>query len=523
MGFLIPKSKLGMIVRVFFASIIIVGCGAATTAVAGLLQIKTLVSIISVHPGIKTKRIKLQAPGKPQTILLIGSDHRAGDGSFTTSRTDTMLLMRLDPSSSTINVLSIPRDLEVDIPGIGETKINSAYSSGGYPLLIKTIQQDVFPGFAPNHVIDTNFQGFSDLVDAIGCVYSDVDHRYYNQSEEGANNYSSIDIEPGYQKLCGHNESVHGALPFVRFRHTDTDILRNARQQDFIRWAKDGFSLSRLVSERNHLVKVFAAHSTVDRNLQSNDGLLNLINLLLNLNGATIKQIPFPAQLPSADSLTQFVTADSALEHKAFREFMRPTPPAKAKPKPKPKAKHHAKRKHGKHGTKPPPLNVAGLESDPGDGLSQAKSLPHPRMPVYYPKLLNVESAYCWNEVGNCQNGFEPAAAYTHAYPRQYVIPDGSGKVPAYRMTVELNGTLDEYYGIQGVHWKDPPLLKSPSGTMTYKGRTLFLYKDDGSHLTTVAFHVGDNTYWVSNTLDSKLPNNQMIAVAATMLRYHKH
>jgi LCP family protein required for cell wall assembly len=523
-GFLVPKSKTGMIVRVFCAAIIIVACGAATTAVAGLLQVDTLVNLIRVHPGIKSKRIKLPSPGKPQTILLIGSDHRAGDGSFTTSRTDTMLLMRLDSASSTINVLSIPRDLEVSIPGVGTDKINAAYSAGGYGLLIKTIQQNVFPKFQPNHVIDTNFRGFSDLVDAIGCVYSDVDHRYYNQSEVGADNYSSIDIEPGYQKLCGHNQSVHGALPFVRFRHTDTDILRNARQQDFIRWAKDGFSLSRLVSERTHLVKVFANHSTVDRDLQSNDGLLNLINLLLNLNGATIKQIPFPAILPSADDPLQFVTADRTQEQQAFREFMHPSPPPKPKPKTKRKPKPHAKHPHGKHRPAKPLLNVAGLDADPADGLSQAKALPHPRMPVYYPRLINTLSHYCWNETGTCQNLDEPSAAYTHAYPRQYVIPDSSGKkVPAYRITVALNDALDEYYGIQGVHWKNPPLLKSPSGTMTYKGRKLFLYKDDGSHLTTVAFHVGDNTYWVSNTLDSKLPNNQMISIAATMLRYHKH
>ena len=73
------------------------------------------------------------------------------------------------------------------------------------------------------------------MVNAIGCVYTDVDHRYYNNT--ALTDYSSIDIQPGYQKLCGSD-----ALSFVRFRHTDTDIVRNARQQDFIRWAKSQFS-----------------------------------------------------------------------------------------------------------------------------------------------------------------------------------------------------------------------------------------------------------------------------------------
>ena len=98
----------------------------------------------------------------------------------------------------------------------------------------------MFPGLQVNHIIDVNFKGFSDLVDAIGCVYTDVDHRYYNNT--AVTDYSSIDIQPGYQKLCGDNQAETGALAFVRFRHTDTDIVRNARQQDFLRWAKSQFN-----------------------------------------------------------------------------------------------------------------------------------------------------------------------------------------------------------------------------------------------------------------------------------------
>ena len=169
MGLLGAKSRGGMLWRVLVAAVLIVGCCAGAVATAGLLQVNTLVRLISVHKGIKSNQIKLPKPGKPQTLLLIGSDHRSGESSFTDSRTDTMLLVRLNSASSTINVISIPRDLEVDVPGYGgPTKINSAYEEGGYGLLIKTIRDDVFPVFFPNHVIDTNFTGFSDLVDAIG-------------------------------------------------------------------------------------------------------------------------------------------------------------------------------------------------------------------------------------------------------------------------------------------------------------------------------------------------------------------
>ena len=96
-----------------------------------------------------------------------------------------MLLVRLNGSSQTINVLSVPRDLEVNIPGVGQAKINSAYSAGGPNLLIKMLRQQVFPGLHVNHIVDVNFGGFEDLVNAIGCVYADVDHRYYNNSALG--------------------------------------------------------------------------------------------------------------------------------------------------------------------------------------------------------------------------------------------------------------------------------------------------------------------------------------------------
>jgi LCP family protein required for cell wall assembly len=247
-----------MLWRFLLAAIIVTGATAATTAVAGLLEVKQVVDFLSVNPGIVSKQIALPQPGRPETILLIGSDHRAGEP-FRSSNTDTMLLVRLNAASSTINVMSIPRDLQVDIPGYGVAKINSAYSDGGYGLLIRTIRANVFPHFRPNHIVDTNFTGFSDLVDAIGCVYSDVDHRYYNQSQPAPSpdNYSSIDIQPGYQKLCGDNQSVHGALPFVRFRHTDSDIVRSARQQDFIRWAKAQYPISELLANRDRLLRIF--------------------------------------------------------------------------------------------------------------------------------------------------------------------------------------------------------------------------------------------------------------------------
>ena len=511
---LTPKSRTGVLWRVLLAGLILVGCAAATTATAGLLEVKTLVNIISIHPGVKVKQIApLPPPGKPQTILLIGSDHRYGEP-FKDSNTDTMLLMRLNASSSTINVISIPRDLEVDIPGYGTSKINAAYTVGGYDLLLKTIKADVFPKLKVNHIIDTNFTGFSDIIDAIGCVYSDVDHRYYNDT--ALTGYSSIDIEPGYQKLCGHDQSVHGALPFVRFRHTDTDIVRNARQQDFLRWAKDQFPASQILKQRDKLLRIFANNSTLDKSLQSTDGLLGLFDLFINADGSAIKQVPFPAILPGAvaDGAPSYVTAESSAEQAAYAQFMKPT---KA---PKPKKSSSGGGAHGKHHHKAK-LDTSGLIADPDDGVTQAKALTHPGMPVYYPRYILDEGGYCFSITGNCDEEDEPATEYEHSYPRQYVIPlrGEKKKVPAYRMTLYINALLGQYYGIQGVKWKNPPLLDSPSGTRVIDGRKLYLYSD-GGQLTTVAWHKGPWSYWVSNDLTSTIPNKQLVNIAASMVRF---
>ncbi len=527
MRFLVPRSRMGTAVRVFIAALLVVGGSAAAVATAALLQVDQVVQDISVVPGkgVKTKQITLPKPGRPQTLLVIGSDHRANSPSFRDANTDTMLLVRLNAASSTINVMSIPRDLEVTVPGYaGPQKINAAYSEGGYGLLIKTIKQNVFPDLQVNHIIDTNFNGFSDLVNAIGCVYTDVDHRYYNISQPAPSpdNYSSIDIQPGYQRLCG-NSQVTGALAFVRFRHTDSDIVREARQQDFLRWAKENFPLSKLLNDKDKLLTIFGKHTTLDQGLKTQNGIIELFDLVVNANGDSLKQIPFPANLSAVPAAgPDFVTALPSAEASAFREFMAPTTAAKKRPATTAttsrsttsgahSTRHHGARAHHHAG---PAINTAGLTLDPTDGAAQAKQLT-PDMPVYYPRYILSGSQYCTPETAECLDGDEPAYAYAHSYPRQYMMQTTTGaKVHAYYMTVVVNAALGEYYGIQGVHWLEPPILRNPSATKVFGGRTFDIYEDDAGHVTDVAWHADGNSYWVSNTLTSTLTPKQMIAIA---------
>ena len=77
-----------------------------------------------------------------------------------------------------------------------------------------------------NYIVTVNFRGFTKIVDKLGGVYMDVDHRYLNDNSSGGPTYATIDVAPGLPELNGRN-----ALDFVRFRHTDSDLYRLARQQ----------------------------------------------------------------------------------------------------------------------------------------------------------------------------------------------------------------------------------------------------------------------------------------------------
>ena len=152
--------------------------------------------------------------------------------------------MRFDPEQGQTSVLSIPRDLMVNITTpsgqvYASEKINAAYTigsrlggaKGGIVLAAETIKREVFPELKLNGIVDVNFRGFIQVVDTLGCAYVNVDHHYYNENVGTTEtDYTSINLQPGYQKLCYEN-----ALDYVRYRHTDSDFVRVARQQDFLR------------------------------------------------------------------------------------------------------------------------------------------------------------------------------------------------------------------------------------------------------------------------------------------------
>ncbi|MHB8106857.1 MAG: LCP family protein [Candidatus Cryosericum sp.] len=146
---------------------------------------------------------------KPINILLLGADSRTKDDP---GRTDTIMLVRLDPVTKHVLLLSLPRDTRVTIPGHGVNKLNEAsggyYRDGGTKLLVDTITTDLLPGLHIDYTVKTDFAGFAAIIDALGGVTIDVEERMYYKAVD-----VFIDLKPGVQHLDGKH-----ALEYVRFR-----------------------------------------------------------------------------------------------------------------------------------------------------------------------------------------------------------------------------------------------------------------------------------------------------------------
>jgi LCP family protein required for cell wall assembly len=468
----------GLWKRILLGAFLIVVAAAGATSVAAFHEVNRVVNAFNESPGLELGQTDLStaAPGKPQTIMLIGSDVRVkgASGYGGGQRSDTIILIRLDPSKNATALLSIPRDLKVSIPGHGVAKINEAYADGGARLTLETVKE--ITGLRINHVISVNFLGFVDAVDQLGCVYMDIDHRYYNPG--GA--YAAINLQPGYQRLCGRD-----ALSFVRYRHTDTDIVRASRQQQFLAQMKQQISIGTLFGERGKLLKIFGKYTRSD--IHSTSAVLRLLKLAISSAGHPIQQIPFDGSLG-----TSYVYASDRQMQKMARQFIGVQTINAAKKRAASKRSHRHKRKHG---TNPANYGLIDSSSIARNVALQTVSA-GARLPVFYPRLIESGDTI-----------LAPPRAY------DFITKDHKHR-PAYRIVVQAPG-LGQYWGIQGLAGFSPPNLKAPHETRHYHGQTYNLYFE-GNVTRTVAWKTNRAVYWVQNTLSGELTESQMITIART-------
>jgi len=483
------STRPGLWKKLFLGAFLVIFAAASATAVAAFREIDKVVDALDQHKDLALgQELAESDPGKPQTILLLGSDRRPDDatdgGAGTGARSDTIILVRLDPERSATAMMSLPRDLRVEIPGHGVDKINAAYSLGGPRLTLRTVKR--LTGLPINHVINVDFQGFRRAIDSLGCIYSDVDRRYYNDTAE----YAFIDVPAGYQQMCGEK-----ALQYARFRHEDSDLVRGIRQQDLLRDAKQQVSALALFDDRDELIEIFGKYTTSDGALKDRAELLRLIKLGLFSVGQPIRHVKFEGDdvgITSGDvdaGVPSYVTASDATVKKLAQQFLgvedTPGPRGTLKRKRRGKVERVVQ-------------NPGGLAKDETYGLEQAVSaiergLGGRKFPVYYPTVRVADSQY----VG------------TRVYPLK--TPDGPFR-RSYRMVLK-RPYVGEFYGIQGTRWRNPPILENPTETRKI-GKRQFELHWEGDRLRLVAWRTPRASYWVSNTLLQTLGEKQMMAIA---------
>ncbi|MGO8684902.1 MAG: LCP family protein [Thermoleophilia bacterium] len=290
----------------------------------GWLQ-HTTQKLATNHPALVQQAIKQLAPplpGQAQNILVMGAD--------SSDNSDSVEIVRLDPQTKSISMLSVPRDLWVNIPGIGMSKINAAMPYGGPALAIKMIEQ--VTGIPINHFMTINFTGFWDIVKILGGVYLQIDRQY----SDLINGQNTVLAQPGYQLADSYT-----AMHYVRFRHDQyLDFGRSKRQQIFITQLQRQAVRWRSWTELPKLVATISQHA--DSDISSLRQLLSIASLVLQMNTSHIYTTRIEGLTPTIDG-QDVVTDTPAQIQAAVQHFLHPTlpptsvtlPQAKTTPKPK--------------------------------------------------------------------------------------------------------------------------------------------------------------------------------------------
>ncbi|HUG65387.1 MAG TPA: LCP family protein [Gaiellaceae bacterium] len=169
------------------------------------------------------------------TMLIIGTDGGRAPGRGDANRSDSMMLVHLDPETHRIAYLSIPRDLQVDIPGYGTSKINAANQNGGPALTLATVK--ALTGLPIDHVLVVDFDGFKELIDAIGGIEVNVPKAILSNRFDcpykpaRCAEWEGWRFAKGPQHMDGRRALVYSRIRTNQLDPSDSDITRGNRQQ----------------------------------------------------------------------------------------------------------------------------------------------------------------------------------------------------------------------------------------------------------------------------------------------------
>lgn len=254
-----PKRRKGRAGRVLgVAAVVLLAClamvGGFLCRSAALQKYIGAVARHGFHPLTPAEAF----PGR-QTLnmLIVGRDYDYSDKDqilHTSGRSDMLMVARLDFARHDVSLLSIPRDTRARIAGHGTTKINAAYKYGGPALTAQTVQDNF--GIPSEKFVALDFQGFEKAIDMLGGVDLTVDKKMDYDDNWG---HLHIHLIPGPQHLNGQQ-----AMGFVRFRHSDSDLVRVQRQQALLAALKAKLRQPQMLAKLPQLLDLLDEHLDSD-------------------------------------------------------------------------------------------------------------------------------------------------------------------------------------------------------------------------------------------------------------------
>jgi polyisoprenyl-teichoic acid--peptidoglycan teichoic acid transferase len=254
---------------------------------------------------------------RPVNILVMGIDRvpntKSDSKEIFAGRSDTMLLVRLDPTENSIHMLSIPRDTQVEIPGIGTEKINYANVAGG-PALTAQIVSHTLNDVPIDRYVRVSTEAFQELVDQLGGVRVYVPERmvYTDQTQK-----LKIDLQKGWQTLNGDQ-----AEQFARYRGDGYgDIGRVQRQQALLKALRGRLTNPAVIPRIPGIIKVMQTY--IDTNL-SPEEMLSLVNLGLKLDQSELKMVMLPGRFSTPDEyVASYWIMDRAGRDRVMQEYFK--------------------------------------------------------------------------------------------------------------------------------------------------------------------------------------------------------
>lgn len=288
------KEKAHPILRGFFLATVIFVIAVFTGAYTYAKYLEAKINDYPQNQGVD-QMVTKPIGDEPINILVMGSDARS-KGEH--ARTDTMIIMRMIPGDKRVVMISIPRDLRVEIPEHGMNKINAAHAYGGPELAIKTIKE--YSGLDIHHYIEVQFWGFKRIVDALGGVTIDVEKPMVDRA-------TRFGIPAGVQRMDGDR-----ALNYVRFRRdSQGDFGRMERQQKFFQALLAESLRFRSFFKLPSIINIVANNTQSDMNSSE---MLGMAAFVARLSAGDFETVSLPGTPRMINGISYVVGDDKAIQ-----------------------------------------------------------------------------------------------------------------------------------------------------------------------------------------------------------------